>query len=120
MAAVGQLGQVADRLGSLGGLAERRFAAIGHSLEQAVGILAALTATFQTLLTDLRGGELALSGQDLASDDGPDAAPARIAASYTMARERVVHARFAPLETGLLVDTSGPAMADAALADMPF
>lgn len=67
MPAVGQLGQVADRLGSLGGLAERRFAAIGHSLEQAVGILAALTATFQALLSDLRGSELAQSGQDLAS-----------------------------------------------------
>lgn len=67
MPAIGQLAQVADRLSSLGGLAERRFAAIGHSLEQAVGILAALTATFQTLLGDLRGSELTQSGQDLAS-----------------------------------------------------
>ncbi|MGA3399835.1 MAG: hypothetical protein ABSC95_11490 [Acetobacteraceae bacterium] len=67
MPAAGQLGQVADRLGSLGGLAERHFDAIGHSLEQAVGILAALTASFQALLGDLRGSELAQSGQDLAA-----------------------------------------------------
>jgi len=67
MSAVGPLGQVADRLASLGGLVERHFDAIGHSLEQAVGILAALTASFQTLLDDLHGGALAQSGQDLAS-----------------------------------------------------
>jgi len=67
MSPVGQLGQVADRLGSLGGLAERHFAVIGGSLERAVGILAALTATFQALLGDLRGSELARSGQDLAA-----------------------------------------------------
>ena len=67
MPATGQLGQVADRLGSLGGLAERHFAAIGHSLEQAVGVLGALTATFQALLGDLRGAELAESERDLAA-----------------------------------------------------
>jgi hypothetical protein len=67
MSQVGQLGEVADRLDSLGGLAERHFAAIGGSLEQAVGILAALTDTFQALLGDLRGSELAQSGQDLAA-----------------------------------------------------
>ena len=67
MSPVGQLGQVADRLGSLGGLAERHFAALGGSLERAVGILAALTATFQALLADLHGSELAQSGQDLAA-----------------------------------------------------
>jgi hypothetical protein len=67
MPAVGQLGPVADRLGSLCGLTERHFAAIGHSLEQAVSILAALTQTFQALLGDLRGAELAQSRQDLAS-----------------------------------------------------
>jgi hypothetical protein len=63
----GQLEQVAEQLCSLGSLAERHFAAIGHSLEQAVGILAALTTTFQTLLDDLRGSALAQSGQDLAA-----------------------------------------------------
>ena len=67
MPATGQLGQVADRLGSLGGLAERHFSAIGHSLEQAVGVLGALTATFQALLGDLRGAELAESERDLAA-----------------------------------------------------
>ena len=67
MPATGQLGQVADRLGSLGGVAERHFAAIGHSLEQAVGVLGALTATFQALLGDLRGAELAESERDLAA-----------------------------------------------------
>jgi hypothetical protein len=65
MPAVGPLGDVADLLGSLGDLAERHFAAIGHSLEQAVGILAALTATFQTLLGELRATELVRSGEDL-------------------------------------------------------
>ena len=64
MPAVAQLGPVADRLGSLGGLAERHFAAIGHSLDQAVNNLAALTQTFQALLGDLRGAELAKSWQD--------------------------------------------------------
>ena len=67
MPATGQLGQVADLLGSLGGVAERHFAAIGHSLEQAVGVLGALTATFQALLGDLRGAELAESERDLAA-----------------------------------------------------
>src|ERR1700733_5409339 len=67
MVAAGQLELVAEQLGSLGILAERHFATIGHSLEQAVGILAALTETFQTLLGDLRGSELAQSGQDLAA-----------------------------------------------------
>jgi hypothetical protein len=66
MPAVGHLGDVADSLGSLGEVAERHFAAIGHSLEEAVGILAALTATFQTLLGELRASELVQSGQDLA------------------------------------------------------
>jgi hypothetical protein len=65
MPAVGPLGDVADLLGSLGDLAERHFAAIGHSLEQAVGILAALTASFQTLRGELRATELVQSGQDL-------------------------------------------------------
>lgn len=67
MRPAGELGQVADRLDSLGAQAERHFAAIGHSLERAVGILAALAASFQTLLGDLRDGELAQSGQDLAA-----------------------------------------------------
>ncbi len=56
---------VADRLGSLGALAELHFAAIGGSLEQAIGILATLVATFQALLNEVRGRELAQAGQDL-------------------------------------------------------
>jgi hypothetical protein len=70
MPAAEHLAQVADRLTSLGGLAERHFAAIGHSLEQAVGVLAALTATFQALLGDLRGSDMAQSGQDLVAVAG--------------------------------------------------
>jgi len=66
MPAVGPLGDVADLLGSLGERAERHFAAIGHSLEQAVGILAALTATFRAMLGELHATELVQSGQDLA------------------------------------------------------
>jgi hypothetical protein len=55
---------------------------------------------------------------------------AEIAASYTMARERTVHARFAPPPAGRLVDAPVQTMAganradaelaDAALADMLF
>ena len=67
MRAAGELGQVAGWLDSLGELAERHFATIGHSLERAVDILAALAATFQVLLRDLRDGGLAQSGQDLAT-----------------------------------------------------
>ena len=67
MAEAEHLGQIADRLGRLGDLAERRFAAIGRSLEEAVWILAGLTATFETLLGELRGDDMAQSGQELAS-----------------------------------------------------
>ena len=67
MSAVGQFEQGAAQLASLGGLAERHFGAIGRSLEQAVGILAGLATTFQTLLGDLRGSELTQSRQDLTS-----------------------------------------------------
>jgi hypothetical protein len=52
----------------------------------------------------------------------PEAMLARIAASYTMARERTVHARLAPLEGGHPGDAASPASATAEgdLTDMLF
>jgi hypothetical protein len=59
------LREISDRLGALGVLAERRFLEIGHSLEQAVGIVDRLATTFGTLFAELGSAELARARLDL-------------------------------------------------------
>ncbi len=60
-----QFGGIADRLGTLGAVAEQRFLEIGRSLEQAVGVLDRLATTFGTLFAELGSAELTQARDEL-------------------------------------------------------
>lgn len=75
-----------------GGMAEGKFLAIGHALERAVAILAALAAAFDALLAEMQGSAVTEARQDLtaaAADavvlaDAPSANAAGLARLTTM------------------------------------
>jgi hypothetical protein len=62
-----QLEQIANALAAPAALAERRFLAIGQSLEQAVDILGRLVALCQGLLADLQSAEMVQARHNLSA-----------------------------------------------------
>ena len=62
-----QLERIASALSTPASIAERRFLAIGQSLEQAVDVLGRLAALCQVLLADLQASEMIQARQNLAA-----------------------------------------------------
>jgi hypothetical protein len=81
--------QTTDVLGAIRGLTERKFLAIGNSIEQAVVILARLAATFQTLLAAMQSDVVIEAQQKLALATAEAATRADAPANQAAALERL-------------------------------
>ena len=84
-----QIRQTTDALGAIHGLAERKFLAIGNSIEQAVVILARLAAAFESLLAAMQNDAVTQAQQSLALAAAEAATRADAPASQAAALERL-------------------------------
>ena len=81
--------QTIDALGAIDGLTERKFLAIGHSIEQAVVVLARLAATFEALVAAMRSDAVIQAQQNLVLAATEAATRANAPANQAAALERL-------------------------------
>jgi methyl-accepting chemotaxis protein len=81
--------QTTDALGAIQGLTERKFLAIGNSIEQAVVILARLAATFEALVAAMQSDTVIQAQQNLALATAEAATRADAPATQAAALERL-------------------------------
>lgn len=66
MSVAKRIHQTTDALGAVSVLTEQKFLAIGNSVERAAAVLAHLTVTFETLLSEMQSDEVIQAKKDLA------------------------------------------------------
>ena len=81
--------QTTDALGAIDGLTERKFLAIGNSIEQAVVVLARLAATFEALVAAMQSDAVIKAQQNLALASAEAATRADAPSNQAAALDRV-------------------------------